>query len=128
MLVLTIILVVTTDVNADTYTTSNTIISTNYHEFFKQNFKGKKYKYFPYNCYPSSSYNRTCYFGIDSQNNYIKISYDNSDDLVVTRGIDNNFILNGNNYFSIDDTNYLKIILIFICIIFLFKWFCGVIF
>ncbi len=127
MLVLIIILVVTIDVKADTYTTSNTIISTNYHEFFKQNFKGKKYKYFPYSCYPSNSYSRTCYFGIDSQNNYIKISYNNSDDLVVTRGIDNNFILNGDNYFSVDDTNYFKVCLVFICIFCLVYWILGVI-
>lgn len=118
MLVLVIIsLIITNNVYADSYTTNNTIISTQYHDFFQLHFKNTEYKYFPYNCnLTSSSYYRTCYMGIDKDGNYIKISYNNNE-LEITRGIDNNFSLTGDNYFEIHDVDYQFCITILVCII-----------
>ena len=129
---LVISLVIVSDVYAQSYTTNNTIMSTNYHDFFKTHFRGTKYKYFPYDCNMQSTYYRTCYYGIDSEGNYIKISYNSSSDLEVTKGVDSNFSLSGVNYFEVDDFNYLalyvKSVLLIICIFGLTKWFIGVVF
>lgn len=129
---LTISLVITKNVYAESYTTNNTIMSSNYHDFFKTHFRGTKYKYFSYDCFRQSSYYRTCYYGIDSEGNYLKIAYDNSDSLVVSSGIDNNFSLNGINYFEVDDFNYsnlyLKTFLFLICVFGLTKWFVRLVF
>lgn len=133
MLALVIIsLVITKNVYAQSYTTNNTIISSNYHDFFKTHFRGSKYKYFPYDCNKQSSYYRTCYYGIDSEGNYLKIAYNDNNELEVTKGIDNNFILNGVNYFEVDDFNYLnlclKTLLFLICVFGLTKWFVRLVF
>lgn len=127
----TISLVITKNVYAESYTTNNTIISSNYHDFFKTHFRGTKYKYFPYDCNKQSSYYRTCYFGIDSEGNYLKIAYNDSNDLEVTKGIDHNFILNGVNYFEVDEysylTLYLKTFLFWFCVCCLARWFIQVV-
>lgn len=129
---LIISLVITNDVYADLYTTNNTIMSSNYHDFFKTHFRGTKYKYFPYDCNRQSSYYRTCYYGIDSEGNYLKIAYNDNNELEVTKGVDNNFSLSGINYFEVDDFNYLslyvKTILFIICLIFIVKWFWELVF
>lgn len=132
MLALVIIsLVITNNVYAESYTTNNTIISSNYHDFFKTHFRGTKYKYFPYDCNRQSSYYRTCYYGIDSEGHYLKIAYNDNNELEVTEGIDNNFVLNGVNYFEVDDYNYLTVylqsVLLAICIFGLTKWFVQVV-
>lgn len=128
MLVLVIIsLIITNNVYADSYTTNNTIVSSQYHDFFQLHFKNTEYKYFPYNCnLTSSSYYRTCYMGIDKDGNYIKISYNNNNELEITKGIDNNFSLNGDNYFEIKDVNYQFIISILICIFLLIFMIGGI--
>lgn len=127
MLVLVIIsLIITSNVYADSYTTNNTIVPSQYHDFFQLHFKNKNYKYFPYNCLTSSSYYRTCYMGIDKDGNYIKISYNNNNELEITKGIDNNFSLNGDNYFEIKDVNYQFIISILICIFLLIFMIGGI--
>lgn len=103
MLVLLVILVPTVNVYADTYTTKDDIvIDTKYYEFFKSKFgEFTSYKFFAYNCTRSNySYNTTCYYGIDSSNNYVKISYVD-DSLNVSTGIDENFALNGSNYIDV---------------------------
>lgn len=128
MLVLVIIsLIITNNVYADSYTTNNTIVPSQYHDFFQLHFKNTEYKYFPYNCnLTSSSYYRTCYMGIDKDGNYIKISYNNNNELEITKGIDNSFSLNGDNYFEIKDVNYQFIISIFICIFLLIFMIGGI--
>lgn len=96
-------LVPTISVSADTYTTKDDIIiDTKYYEFFKAKFgEFATYKFFAYDCTRSNySYNATCYYGIDSSNNYVKISYV-GDKLNVSTGIDENFKLNGSNYIDI---------------------------
>ena len=124
---LTISLVITKNVYAESYTTNNTIMSSNYHDFFKTHFRGTKYKYFSYDCNKQSSYYRTCYYGIDSEGNYLKIAYDNNNELEITKGIDNNFSLSGVNYFEVDDFNnltlYLKTFLFWFCVYCLTRWF-----
>lgn len=127
MLALLIIsLVITNNVYAESYTTNNTIISTQYHDFFQLHFKDTKYKYFPYNCnLTSSSYYRTCYMGIDKDGNYIKIAYNNDNELEISKGIDNNFSLSGNNFFEINDINYGYYILIILTIILCMKLVIG---
>lgn len=127
MLALLIIsLVITNNVHADSYTTNNTIVSSQYHDFFQLHFKDTKYKYFPYDCQrQTSSYYRTCYFGIDKEGNYIKIAYNTNDELEISKGIDNNFSLSGNNYFEINDINYEYYILIILGIILCMKLVVG---
>lgn len=125
MLVLLITLVPTIKVNASTYTTKDDIIiDQKYYEYFKANFKeNNSYKFFAYDC-NYGNYTRTCYYGIDSKNNYIKIdyksSYGSSYDLQITKGVDDNFILQGTNYIEIVPTyNYL----LFVSIIFIFSFY-----
>lgn len=64
--------------------------------------------------------------GIDKDGNYIKISYNNNNELEITKGIDNNFSLNGDNYFEIKDVNYQFIISILICIFLLIFMIGGI--
>lgn len=101
MLVLTITLVPTIKSKAVSYTADDSvIISSQYHDFFNNYFNGKKsYTYFPYSCY-NSNYNRTCYYGIDSDNNYIKITYNGDGynyNQVIEKGVDESFSVTGNN-------------------------------
>lgn len=103
MLVLVITLVPI--VKAETYTAKNDIIiDTKYYEFFKYQFgEDNNYRFFAYDC-AYSNYNRTCYYGIDKKNNFVKIDYSNSGNsyqINITKGIDNNFKVNGTNVIEI---------------------------
>lgn len=111
MLVLVIMLVPTINVSADTYTAKDDIIiDTKYYEFFKAKFgEDNSYKFFAYECTRSNySYSSTCYYGIDNDNKYYKISYVN-DKLNVSTGIDDNFNLIGSNYIEVSPS-FLSII------------------
>lgn len=99
-------------VKADSYTTKDDIvIDTKYYDFFKAKFgEDKNYKFFAYDCTRSNySYTATCYYGIDEDNTYYKISYV-GDKLNVSTGVDENFVLNGNNYIDVK-ASYLSQIL-----------------
>ena len=76
---LLLMIVHTNNVNAQSYVADdNYIISSNYHDFFRHYFgEDKSYQYFSYRC-SNDSYNRNCYYGIDSDNNYIKIEYEDT--------------------------------------------------
>ena len=114
MLVLTIMLVPTIKPKATSYIADDSVtMSSQYHDFFNNYFDGSKsYTYFPYSCYYNNNYNRTCYFGIDSENNYIKIYYNGdsySTSQVMEKGVDENFSVTGNNVFKKDVDNSYKI-------------------
>lgn len=132
MLVLTIMLVPTIKVNATTYTSKDDIIiSSNYYDFFKVNFgEDKSYKFFAYNCYGSSSYQRTCYYGIDKDFNYVNIKYDTSNNLEIIKGTDTNFNVNGSNIIEVKPSNLSQLLyaITFIFIFFVIYIMTGVIF
>lgn len=127
MLALTIMLVPTINLNAESYTTKDSVlISSNIHDFYNNYFNGSKsYKYFPYDCN-----SRTCYFGIDSENNYVRLYYtgDYSNNLTIQKGVDNNFSVNGVNIVEKDvQISYIVIrAIIFFCLIRLIMMMLGV--
>ncbi len=106
MSVLSIILVLTVSpVNAQSYVADdNYTINSQYHDLFNNYFDGSKsYQYFPYKCNYGNSYYRECYFGIDSDGNYLKVDYiygNNSYTTNYTTGIDEDFSVSGNNIFK----------------------------
>lgn len=88
--------------NATSYTADNSvIISSDIHDLYNNYFKkSDTYLYFPYSCYYDSYYSRTCYFGINQNNEYLKVDYvtsGNSYTRRITTGTDDNFSVNGNN-------------------------------
>ena len=110
-------------VKADTYTTKDDIvIDTKYYEFFKAKFgEDTEYKFFAYDCTRSNySYTATCYYGIDKNNNYHKISYV-GDKLNVSTGVDENFVLNGTNYIEVKVSDYtvIKYVLVFSLVLYI---------
>lgn len=116
MLALEITLVPTIDVKADNYIAKDNIVfDTKYYEFFDHQFdKNTSYKFFAYDCL-YSNYNRTCYYGIDSNNNFVKISYnsDSYNDLTITKGVDDSFSVTGTNIISVtpsSDTVILQVL------------------
>ena len=116
MLVLLIMLVPTIKVSAETYTAkSDIVIDTKYYEFFKAKFgEDKYYKFFAYDCTRSNySYTATCYYGIDKDYNYYKISY-SGDKLVVSSGIDEDFSLNGSNYIEVKPSVESQLLIAFV--------------
>lgn len=122
-------LVPTISVSADTYTTKDDIvIDTKYYDFFKAKFgEFTTYKFFAYDCTRTNySYNATCYYGIDSSNNYVKISYV-GDKLNVSTGIDENFKLNGSNYIDVHPTvsTITCIAIVFSIVLFVFSSILG---
>lgn len=125
MLVLVTTCLVTINVKADSYVTDDTyIISSQYHDFFKNYFgDNKKYQYFSYKC-NAGSYQRNCYYGIDSESNYIKVEYVDNDSYSynqkITIGIDENFSVSGNVIFihEISSCTYIFYLLIFILVLF----------
>lgn len=121
MLVLITILVPTIKVSATSYVSKDDIvISSNYYDFFKANFgEDKSYKFFAYNCYNSSSYQRTCYYGIDKDFNYVNIKYDSNNNLQIVKGIDTNFSVTGANIIEVKP-NLLSQLLWAITFIFIF--------
>lgn len=96
---LTISLITINFVNAQTYNADDTtIIGTQYTEMFKNYFgENKDYKYFTYKCnYNNNS--RNCYYAIDEDNNYIRVTYQNdaySYTPKIETGTDNDFNVNG---------------------------------
>lgn len=99
---------------AQTYTTNNSFIPEEVYQTFYNYFgPTKSYKYFSYNCTYGSS-TRNCYYGIDTDNNYYNIYYVQDGyyyNQIVQTGTDNNFQLNGTNYFEKGvDINYIILV------------------
>lgn len=103
-MVLGIIFLPIIKVNAESFTAKDNIVfDVKYYEFFEHQFdKNTSYRFFAYDCV-SNNYTRTCYYSIDSKNNYVKISYnsDNYSDLVITKGVDDSFSVTGTNIISV---------------------------
>lgn len=99
MLVLMVTLVPTIS-KAQSYTAEDTLLSSNVHDYFNNYFSGNKsYQYFGYACG-----DRTCYYGIDSDNNYVNITYTNTTgygyDYLISTGVDDNFSVSGSSVFK----------------------------
>lgn len=122
----------TNNVNAQSYVSDdNYIISSNYHDFFRHYFgEDKSYQYFSYRC-SNDSYNRNCYYGIDSDNNYIKIEYEDTGNYSynqkITTGVDENFSVSGNAIFKqgISQSKFTNIIFIFVTCFIIFLLMLG---
>lgn len=122
----------TNNVNAQSYVADdNYIISSNYHDFFRHYFgEDKSYQYFSYRC-SNDSYNRNCYYGIDSDNNYIKIEYEDTGNYSynqkITTGVDENFSVSGNAIFKqgISQSKFTNIILILVTCFIIFLLMLG---
>ncbi len=122
----------TNNVNAQSYVADdNYIISSNYHDFFRHYFgEDKSYQYFSYRC-SNDSYNRNCYYGIDSDNNYIKIEYEDTGNYSynqkITTGVDENFSVSGNAIFKqgISQSKFTNIIFIFVTCFIIFLLMLG---
>lgn len=104
-LLITLVLITSPSVNAQSYVADdNYSISTQYHDIFNNYFDGSKsYQYFPYKCNYGNSYYRECYFGIDSDGNYLKIDYKYENNNYTTNystGVDESFSVSGNNIFK----------------------------
>lgn len=111
-----IILLPIIKVNAESFTVKeNIVFDIKYYNFFEHQFdRNTSYRFFAYDCI-YNSYTRTCYYGIDSKNNYVKISYnsDNYNDLIITKGVDENFSVTGTNIINItpsSDTVILQVL------------------
>ena len=125
MLVLVIILLPTIKVNASSYVAKNDIIiDTKYYDFFKNQFgDDNTYQFFAFNCSYGNSI-RTCYYGIDSNNNYVKIDYNYSDIynyfLNISKGVDNDFSVTGDNIIHINPS---KTSILVYCVVFIFVFY-----
>ena len=125
MLVLVIILLPTIKVNASSYVAKNDIIiDTKYYDFFKNQFgDDNTYQFFAYNCSYGNSI-RTCYYGIDSNNNYVKIDYNYSDiynySLNISKGVDNDFSVTGDNIINVSPS---KSSILVNCVVFIFVFY-----
>lgn len=115
MLVLIIMLVPTIS-KAQSYNAEDILLSSNVHDYFNNYFSGNKsYQYFGYACG-----DRTCYYGIDSDFNYVNITYTNASgysyDYLITTGIDKNFSVTGSNVFK-KEINDSRVILMALALI-----------
>ncbi len=125
MLVLVIILLPTIKVNASSYVAKDDIIiDSKYYKFFSSHFgDDNSYQFFAYNCNYGSS-TRTCYYGIDSNNNYVKIDYNYSDiynnSLNISKGVDNDFSVTGDNIIHISPS---KTSILVYCAVFCFVFY-----
>ena len=125
MLVSVIILLPTIKVNASSYVAKNDIIiDLKYYEFFRTHFgEDNTYQFFAYNCVYGSS-NRTCYYGIDVNNNYVKIDYKYTDSynyyLNISKGVDNDFSVTGDNIINISPS---KTSMLVYCVVFIFVFY-----
>lgn len=132
MLVLTIILVPITSVSADTYTSKdNTIIGSNYYDFYKAQFgEDKYYKFFAYDCSGSGTYSRTCYYGIDRDFNYVQIKYNSNNEMEIVKGVDEDFSVTGTNIIEVKPSPESQIAygLNFILVFFIIYTMLGVVF
>ena len=134
-LVLVIILLPTIKVNASSYVAKNDIIiDTKYYDFFKNQFgDDNTYQFFAFNCSYGNSI-RTCYYGIDSNNNYVKIDYNYSDiynySLNISKGVDNDFSVTGDNiiYVSPSKSSILVNCVVFIFVFYVIYIMLGVVF
>lgn len=124
-MVLVIILLPITKVNASSYVSKNDIIiDTKYYDFFKNQFgDDNTYQFFAYNCIHGSS-NRTCYYGIDTKNNYVKIDYKYIDNynysLNISKGVDNDFSVTGDNIINVSPS---KTSILVNCVVFIFVFY-----
>ena len=125
MLVLVIIFLPIIKVNAISYVAKDDIIiDTKYYDFFKNQFgDDNTYQFFAYNCIYGNS-NRTCYYGIDCKNNYVKIDYDYTDiynyTLNISKGVDNDFSVTGDNIINVSPS---KISILVNCVVFIFVFY-----
>lgn len=125
MLVLVIILLPTIKVNAASYVAKNDIvIDLKYYEFFNRHFgDDNTYQFFAYNCIYGSS-TRTCYYGIDINNNYVKIDYNYNDNynytLNISKGVDNDFSVTGDNIINVSPS---KTSILLNCVVFIFVFY-----
>lgn len=135
MLVLVIILLPITNVNASSYVAKNDIIiDTKYYDFFNSQFgDDNTYQFFSYNCIYGDS-NKICYYGIDTKNNYVKIDYKYTDNyhysLNISKGIDNDFSVTGDNiiYVSPSKTSILAYCVVFFFVYYIIYIMLGVVF
>lgn len=125
MLVLVIILLPIIKVNASSYVARNDIIiDTKYYDFFNSQFgDDNSYQFFAYNCTYGNS-NRTCFYGIDTKNNYVKIDYKYTDNynysLNISKGIDNDFSVIGDNIINVSPSNTSILVK---CVVFIFVFY-----
>ena len=125
MLVLVIILLPITKVNASSYVAKNDIIiDTKYYDFFNSQFGDNiSYQFFAYNCIYGNS-NRTCYYGIDTKKNYVKIDYKYIDNynysLNISKGVDNDFSVTGDNIINVSPS---KTSILVNCVVFIFVFY-----
>ena len=117
MLVLTITVLVTVDVSAVNYTAEDTVINSNIHDYFNNYFNDNvSYKYFAYKCG-----DRTCYYGIDNNNNYVNITYNNTSgynyNYVITSGVDDNFSVTGTSIFKHEVSNDRVLLIVVISVV-----------
>lgn len=135
MLVLVIILLPITNVYASSYVAKNDIIiDTKYYDFFNSQFgDDNSYQFFAYNCNYGDSY-KTCYYGIDTKNNFVKVDYKYTDNyhysLNVSKGIDNDFSVTGDNiiYISPSKTSILVYCVVFVFVFYIIYIMLGVVF
>ena len=111
-----IIMLVPTISYAQSYTAENTLLNSNVHDYFNNYFSGSKsYQYFGYACG-----DRTCYYGIDSDNNYVNITYTNTSgysyDYLITTGVDDTYSVTGVNVFK-KEINDSRVILMALALI-----------
>ena len=134
-MVLVIILLPITNVDASSYVAKNDIIiDTKYYDFFKNQFgNDNTYQFFAYNCIYGNS-NRTCYYGIDSKNNYVKIDYKYIDNynysLNISKGVDNDFSVSGDNIINVkpSKTSILVYSVVFFFVFYVIYIMLGVVF
>lgn len=126
MLVLIITLVPITSVSAKSYVAdNNALVPSNIHDYFRYYFGDKvSFQYFPYSC-SYGSYNRTCYYGIDKEGNYLDIKYQGNDysyNQIIEFGVNDTFSVSGKNVFKVDVSNstVLNYILVFSLLVFVF--------
>lgn len=125
MLVLVIILLPITNVNANSYVAKDDIIiDEKYYDFFSSHFgEDNSYQFFAYNCNYGSS-TRTCYYGIDINNNYVKIDYNYTDvynySLNISKGVDSDFSVTGDNIINVNPS---KSSILLYCLVFIFLFY-----
>lgn len=126
MLVLIVTSVPIINLNADTYVSNdNTLVSSNIHDFFENYFSPKDtYQYFPYTCG-----DRTCYFGINSDNEFVRLYYSGTygSNLQIEKGVDYEFNVSGVNVFIHEPDIQFEILIsiVFIFLIYFFLNFLG---
>lgn len=127
MLVLIIMLVTTTKVNARSITSSNNaIIPLDIIETFDNSFKSPYFYYLSYDCNYGDS-TRTCYFAYDTLGNFVDITYVGigySYNRIVNIGTDDNISIQGVKYTS---TDFSTLILYFLSFVFMLILVCKLI-